>query len=190
MGILISAQNNHYKTTNMNRPLKCACPTQLPQPHYIIIRPRLGIGQLQYIIDFQEKVGLKSFLQKYLTNLSGPISIKIRDLYNEENPTEWTGKGTISQIINSIEKYDLGVFHDGYSQFMLRHSNDKETIVLDEHALLFITTKKDYKPLLKEFNIPLIQDLPFVMDYDHWHIRSPETEASLMGLIEELGLME
>ena len=171
---------------NHKKPLKCAAKDFTRTPFYIIQKKG---AQQRYVASFADKEQIKSFLLAFAGKAGAGLHIKIRDLGDQDNPQDYSGKVTFTQLKNALDNFEDFIFHDGFHDFMIRHSGTGDYIVFDEHALIFIYSGDNLAPMLNSYNLASKENAQFIYNQDHWHYRPAEAQQYIADLVSYLELM-
>lgn len=144
------------------KPIKCASKDFRSNPFYLI--QENGPDQ-RFVASIQVIEKIKHFLITFINSSEGDLQIKIRDSDNHENPQDYNGAGTKSDILNALEKHEQVIFHDGFHDLMLRRPETGEYITFDEHGLIFIYTEITIQKLWKnlDYLIKKMKNLSIIM---------------------------
>jgi hypothetical protein len=168
------------------QPIKCASRDFTKSPFYLI---QINNSEKRYVVSFQDIEKIRSFILHFAGKAKGDLQIKIRDFSDRGNPVDYTGTVTLEKLKEVLEAYEELLFHNGYHDLMLRLPESGEYIAFDEHGLMFIYTRGEYKPLLESMNIPFKPEEKLIYEFDHWHYSPANGKEDLRKLITELNLL-
>jgi len=181
-------------------PIKCASPTYKKAPFYTI---QLNRKDKRYVAYLQDSEKMKSFILSYIekdrdekdggilkhffTTQSKGLHVSITDFKNTEKPLKYRGIVNKETLITAVEKYSTLIFTDGFHELMIWRKAD-EYMVIDDHGLICVYTKKDYSTKFISYGINFEENAPLIYDYAHWHIQAVNGVVDLKNLINELRL--
>ena len=168
-----------------SEPIKCVANDYQTSPFFLV---QFNGGNKRFVASFQDKVKIQSFITDFIEQTKTDLQVKIRDLDDNENPKEFDGEVTKSQLLSLIDQYEALIFHDGFHELMIRRPSTGDYIAFDEHGLIFIYTKEDYSLPLVDYGLDYKSNQPLIYEFNHWHIRPATAREDLKRLIIELGL--
>lgn len=171
----------------MSRPIKSESADSVKDPFYLI---QSNGPNKRYVLSLRDKTKISTFMAGFIDETESEVQIRIRDLDELENPTEYSGEANKSRLHEMMAKHDEVIYHHGKYDFMLRNPDTGDYIAFDEHGLLFIYTDQDYSEALDNLGAEHRPDESLIYEFDHWHIGLPDGQEKLEALIKELDLVK
>lgn len=168
-----------------NKPIKCASTDFTSKPFYLIQYNEL---EMRFVASFQDKEKIKQFLTMFIEGGTDELHVKICNLEDSQNLKEYEGVVKQSKLKDTLNKYEEVVFHHGLHDLMISCPETGDSVVFDEHGIIFIYTQVDYKNVLEQFGLAYRPNEALIEEVDHWHYTNADERENLKNLINELNL--
>lgn len=142
----------------------------------------------RFIAVFQDEPAIKTFLSSFIDGSGEELELKITDLDDPENPLDFVGLVKKKTLKTALNNYENVIFHNGYHDLMIARTETEDTVVFDEHGMIFIYTKDNYSDTLEKFGLAYKTNEKLIDEFSHWHYRPANGREDLKSLITELGL--
>ncbi|XOV67499.1 MAG: hypothetical protein ACFHU9_17935 [Fluviicola sp.] len=145
--------------------------------------------QTRYVISLQSPEDALLLLYNFIRK-SRYLDLKIRDMDNNENPTDYVGMLGRKKLLVILEKNEDILLGNVFFEFMAKNSRTGEYIVFDDHGLLFIYSNKDYASFIEQVDVSRNDEAKLIYEYNHWHNGPAGHREALQHFIKELEMHE
>ncbi|MDR0320151.1 MAG: hypothetical protein LBI28_01475 [Treponema sp.] len=140
---------------------------------------------------------IENLVVNYINSIEGNIKIliKIFEKYDNEKKDSickrFYGETTKEKLLDGIKQYHDFIFHDGYSEFLIKNTTTNEYICLDEYGFLFYYLNEFDNIImdLKNMDIKEVSSYEnFISNYFCYRMELLDQETYIKKFVEEYNL--